>query len=43
MRYSVVDSKHSEKSCECGSYFLILDAKKLIKDLINDDLVFFHQ
>ena len=36
------DSKHSEKSCECGCYFLILVVKKLIRYLINYNLVFFH-
>ena len=36
----MVDSKRSEKTCECGSYFLILNAKKLIKYLINDNFVF---
>ena len=39
MTHSMVDSRRSEKDCDC--YFLILDAKKLIKYLINYYLVFF--
>ena len=36
MTHSMVDSKRSgKKNCECGSYFLISNAKKLIKYLIN--------
>ena len=41
MTHSMVDSRRSEKDCDCGCYFLILDAKKLIKYLINYYLVFF--
>ena len=40
MTHSMIDSKLFEKNCACVSYFLILNAKKLIKYLINDNLCF---
>ena len=33
--HSMVDSKRCEKTCDRSSYFLILNAKKLIQYLIN--------
>ena len=42
MTHSMIDSKLFEKSWACGSYFLILNAKKWIKYLKNYNLVSFY-